>query len=144
MAVFLEAGTEDDHYDFLQLYIKRFRQERTRVARWCSSRSPSFSPSSSPESMDDDDDESDDVDDESMGRSLNDPEDGQELFIREIDYVVKPPHYTGVFHPYLWCVPSAKYTATLLHPCHPNKCMVVLQGEKCGDRILLSLQWFHA
>lgn len=35
VAVMLEKGTKEDHYDFLQLYIDRWKEEEAKVARLC-------------------------------------------------------------------------------------------------------------
>lgn len=35
MAILLEKGTEDDHYDFLELYIQRWRQEHEKILLKC-------------------------------------------------------------------------------------------------------------
>ncbi|KAL7567702.1 hypothetical protein ACA910_012039 [Epithemia clementina (nom. ined.)] len=107
VAVLLEAGTEDNHYDFLELYIKRFHQEARKTKTSCMSRRLSTSSSTkglqdvrTDEAMvADDNDESD----AEPNRDLTELEDDREMaYIREMDYVNKPPFYTGYFHPYMW------------------------------------------
>ena len=105
----LEEGTPDDHYDFLQLYIKRFRQERWKTRDQCRSQSPSMSPSTDSrrkmqanDPLISDYDEAVD-DDEDFDDSWIEPGDERDLtMVKEMDYVHKPPHYSGWFHPYKW------------------------------------------
>ena len=38
IAVFLQKGTEEDHYEFLEMYLQGWRKEHSRVLEQCNAR----------------------------------------------------------------------------------------------------------
>lgn len=94
VAVLLEAGDEDDHYDFLELYIRRWIEELKVVEENCNSTRRMMRGDAS--AMDEDFDEADDHGTirSLKKRRLEEPE-------KPIQYLEKK-HYEGEFHPYDW------------------------------------------